>query len=171
VPLPGYSPAFNGCGPISLPNFSLFVGWVGQFGLTDFNPACDNHDTCYGTCNSLKTTCDDTFLAQMQAACAATYDPATNPANNTPLAALFFGLCNALAIAYVDAVAIPGSVQENAFLGGQAAACECCPDDAGSNCFSCSCTGTQYTNETNCVNNCIASLSCFTNICDLVVCQ
>jgi hypothetical protein len=36
---------------------------------TSFTPACNNHDICYGTCNSFFSTCNDSFLNGMQSIC------------------------------------------------------------------------------------------------------
>jgi RHS repeat-associated protein len=35
----------------------------------DFSTACQNHDSCYGTCGASKQQCDATFLQDMYAAC------------------------------------------------------------------------------------------------------
>jgi hypothetical protein len=171
--LPGYSPPFNGCGPMENPTASMAIGWVGQFGPVDFNPSCDGHDTCYGTCNSDKADCDTNFLGAMSKACADAYNP--NNANPIPLpfAALGLGYCNDLALVYYAAVASPAG--NGPFNDGQAAGCECCDQDAGDDsggqqCVLCNCTGQVFHDAVTCVNNCNASLACFTGICEPTDC-
>lgn len=53
-------PTSNGCGPSG---FGLLV--------PDFlfTPACDNHDRCWGTCNSSMSQCNKNFLHDMQRIC------------------------------------------------------------------------------------------------------
>ncbi|ORX99444.1 hypothetical protein K493DRAFT_109986 [Basidiobolus meristosporus CBS 931.73] len=57
---PASSP--NGCGP------ALISGIVPNF---DFKTCCDQHDICYGSCNSTKTLCDNTFHSCMKNVCVA----------------------------------------------------------------------------------------------------
>lgn len=116
-----YSPPFNGCGPMDLPDVSLIGGFLGQWGPVDFNPSCDNHDTCYGTCNTTKEGCDNTFLSQMTNACKKNY--AGNLDNG--ITAIGYGFCNDLALSYYGLVA-ETDVGAEAFQEGQISGCECC---------------------------------------------
>lgn len=54
-------PATNGC---------TLVG-QGPFGFT---PACNRHDTCFGTCGSTQQSCDIHFLIDMVLICMSRYD-------------------------------------------------------------------------------------------------
>jgi RHS repeat-associated protein len=70
-PKPGYKPTFNGCGDIHtrwiVPQYALL--WTGYF-----TPACNNHDICYGTCNSNKQDCDLILESQLRVACLEWWD-------------------------------------------------------------------------------------------------
>lgn len=46
----------NGCGSYGF-NFNLQI-----YGL-NFNQCCYKHDLCYGSCNSVKQTCDEQFYS------------------------------------------------------------------------------------------------------------
>lgn len=67
-PRPGYSPSVNGCGPEGW-------GWAipDKYGLANFGPSCDSHDTCYGTCNSSKAGCDSSLKSLLAAECGRVY--------------------------------------------------------------------------------------------------
>ncbi len=71
---PNNVPVSNGCG-------SGPFGWLvpNTFGRADFKPACDAHDFCYEQCNVPQEVCDQAFLNDLLAACAAAYaDDARN---------------------------------------------------------------------------------------------
>lgn len=56
----------NGCGAED----GWFNSWIEARGEKyQFGPYCNNHDRCYGTCNSVKQSCDLTFLAEMSNSC------------------------------------------------------------------------------------------------------
>ncbi|MDD2460148.1 MAG: RHS repeat-associated core domain-containing protein [Kiritimatiellia bacterium] len=119
-------PAPNGCGP----------GWSGDVKLNDpmkfvfpffqscsFQGACNNHDNCYGTCGSSKSTCDGDFHAQMRSICDGC---AANKFGNPAQSYLWRTQCYAMAAAFAAAVSQPIG---NPFDGSQDDACEdcCCP--------------------------------------------
>lgn len=108
----------NGCGAeggIKFP--SLFSG--GQFLLkpvyVSFEDACNQHDICYGTCNSEKQTCDKNFEDNLIEACF------TGAADIKHI-----NQCTRYATAYAIAVKTMGG---NAYNDAQDSACEwekCC---------------------------------------------
>ena len=106
----GKRPDPNYGGPT--PNGCTGVG-PGPF---NFTPACNGHDTCYGTCNSDKGVCDSAFLAAMQNICSANC--------GTSMSCLFW--CNSVAQSYYYGVAVAG---QSFYNNAQDAACEdcCCP--------------------------------------------
>lgn len=110
VPTPGYIATFNGCGPEG--------SWVthlipNRFGLADFTQCCNNHDVCYGTCNDVKSTCDNTFGICLATACTIGYASF----------ALLLPTCLEVAAIYYAAVALGGG---GAFESAQDGACDCC---------------------------------------------
>jgi len=60
ISTPGFVVVPNGCGTSEdrLPD---------HFGKADFTPACNTHDTCYGTCPNAKPACDDQLLSLLDA--------------------------------------------------------------------------------------------------------
>ena len=68
---PGYTVPRNGCGTKDHP---LPSNW----GKADFTPACNDHDTCYGTCPGTKQACDDKLLSDMDAICVKRFSRATD---------------------------------------------------------------------------------------------
>jgi Leucine-rich repeat (LRR) protein len=73
IPRPGYEvPNPNGCGPSWLNVNSIKVP------PADFLPACNGHDTCWGTFNKdlpgHKERCDESFHNQMREICVATFN-------------------------------------------------------------------------------------------------
>jgi hypothetical protein len=51
------------------PNGCTTPVFRGHFLIWDFTPACNVHDTCYGTCGTVRKTCDDNFLKAMKKIC------------------------------------------------------------------------------------------------------
>lgn len=109
---PGYVPRdhVNGCG-------SANSRWVPQSfaWMVDFTGSCNTHDACYGTCNSIKASCDTTLGSNMASDCA----------TQIPWYALdLFPTCVADSAAYALAVlALGGSSYDLAQKEG----CICCP--------------------------------------------
>lgn len=62
----GYVPEANGCGAAGSGISSYIPNTYYYF---DFEDACNNHDKCYGTCNTDKDTCDSTFHSELKDAC------------------------------------------------------------------------------------------------------
>lgn len=59
---PNFTPVPNGCGPkVSIP--------TGLLPNRQFERCCDNHDRCYGRCNSGQANCDSAFLSCMMSTC------------------------------------------------------------------------------------------------------
>jgi hypothetical protein len=54
----------SSCGPDGDPN-----NYASSFGSFNFESACQNHDSCYGTCGISKARCDFNFLVDMLSAC------------------------------------------------------------------------------------------------------
>jgi hypothetical protein len=110
VPHPGYTPATNGCAP-SGGQVAPYV--PNQFGQADFRPCCNSRDTCYGTCNSGKSTCDNSFSNCLSNSCVAAY--------SNQLSVLAY--CRAAVTTHLNAVNFGGAA---AFEAGQNVACDCC---------------------------------------------
>ena len=119
-PKPGYKPTFNGCGDIHtrwiVPQYAQI--WVGAY----FTPACNNHDICYGTCNSNKQDCDLILEAQLRGACVEWWDSLGWNKYN-PIALALFDACYAEAKVYWEAVNVAG---QSAYNAAQSEACICC---------------------------------------------
>ena len=117
---PGYKPTFNGCGDIHtrwiVPQYAQI--WVGAY----FTPACNNHDICYGTCNSNKQDCDLILEAQLRVACVEWWDSLGWNKYN-PIALALFDACYAEAKVYWEAVNVAG---QSAYNAAQSEACICC---------------------------------------------
>jgi len=118
MPHPGFVPVPNGCGGAG----SIFTPIIpNRFGSADFTPCCDTHDICYGTCNKVKSQCDNNFLGCLQASCMAAYsDKPVRLKACLKVAGIYFG--------FVD------SRGQNFFDNGQKEACDCCGTQ------SCGCT-------------------------------
>jgi hypothetical protein len=122
-----YAPKSNGCGPEFL-TVVIKVGVIPQgHGLGDFTDMCNQHDICYGTCNSNKKSCDDKFRKDLFAECSSKYHP--NPKERCGgdptcvTSADELSVCNRLARGYADLVKDKG---QGAFDTAQKEACECC---------------------------------------------
>lgn len=112
TPRPGYVPAANGCGAeggLSAPDV---------IGSASFLQACNTHDICYGTCNSVKRDCDQAFLQAMEASCRQQYEGEPLPRAG----------CIAVARSYYNAVSLGGS---GPYAAAQSNACECCRAPGG----------------------------------------
>lgn len=116
-PHPGYKPKVNGCGPSGFLNLPLWAIVPDGYGGCDFKPACNDHDTCYGTCNSDRGACDGALGAAIKSRCQASFG------TSTPGSRLDRGACEATAATYEKAVRRWGQA---AFDAGQRVACECC---------------------------------------------
>ena len=55
------SPTFNGCGAAGGQKFPEFKG--------TFTTPCNDHDICYATCGSSRSTCDSDFKSDLLSAC------------------------------------------------------------------------------------------------------
>jgi hypothetical protein len=117
----------NGCGPEFL-TVVIKVGVIPQgHGLGDFTEMCNQHDICYGTCNSAKKSCDDKFRKDLFAECSSKYHPNSkercggDPTCVTSADEL--SVCNRLARGYADLVRDKG---QGAYNDAQKAACQCC---------------------------------------------
>jgi hypothetical protein len=117
VPHPGHVPDFNGCGPAGGLISHLIPNRIGPFRNVDFTPACNNHDICYDTCNSVKSTCDSNFLSDLRSACLAAY-----PGRSLFSRYMRAG-CDVDAYLYYTAVARGGA---DAYVSAQKKACDCC---------------------------------------------
>ena len=60
------APSLNQCGSNG-GTFSWLIQWLGD--VWGFSPACDDHDRCYGTCDSYKSFCDANFYTTMLTSC------------------------------------------------------------------------------------------------------
>ena len=119
VPHPGHVPSFNGCGPEK--GFGKYVipNKIGPYRNVDFTQACNNHDICYDTCNSEKSSCDQGFLSDMTAACAVAY-----PGRGVYDRYMRHG-CELDAYLYYSAVS-KTSTGTDAYESAQSLACDCC---------------------------------------------
>jgi hypothetical protein len=115
VPHPGYVPVPNGCGAADGPHVP------DQWGSANFEPCCNAHDICYGTCLQNKATCDSNFLTCMQGSCDTVYPPGTGVAHAARNRA-----CRGVAVVYYKAVSNLG---QSAFDAAQREACDCCTGD------------------------------------------
>ncbi len=153
VPKSNYSPTFNGCGSKGFWGYAVPDVW----GKATFTPACNTHDICYGTCGADKAACDVGLREDIVKICLATYS------RYDPL----LQRCIDLAYIYESAVEdtlVGGHIGRDAYAEGQKEGCDCC-EPTTSTCVQCNCTGEVFTNELECINNCDASITCFTGIC------
>lgn len=152
VPKLNYTPITNGCGPQSgrdlVPD---------DFGWWSFREPCNGHDRCYGTCGANKEDCDLKFLQDMQQEC-----------SKLPwyYAEKQVACVNAASV-YWAAVRFTSKGKE-AYETGQVEGCDCCePTDS---CVHCNCNGQIYRDVQLCLDECKATLGCFTGICAPVAC-
>jgi hypothetical protein len=142
VPHAGHVPEFNGCGPANGFLSRIIPNKIGPFRNVDLTQACNNHDICYDTCNSVKSTCDQNFLADLKAACATAY-PGQGPLDRYMRAGCTFD-----AYIYYAAVSqTPTGV--DAYESAQKGACDCC-----ANCAQCGGTGDERCCQGTCHDAC-----------------
>jgi hypothetical protein len=111
---PPYEPEVNGCGP---KGGSLSKVIPDSYMAANFKPACDEHDRCYGTCNSNRNVCDRNLRRDMQRACDEAYPQHEDFYDHA-------GVCHSRTNAYYNAVNDRGN---DAFETAQKEACDCCP--------------------------------------------
>lgn len=127
VPHPGYNPVPNGCGAQGGTQFP------NSFFAASFLQCCNNHDICWGTCNSNRVGCDNTFEACLTASCDAAYPGVLQTIQRNS--------CRGAANGYWAGVAHT-SAGTNAYVAAQSTACDCCAENtcpqscAGSSCGS-----------------------------------
>ncbi len=143
VPHPGHTPAFNGCGPENGFARYLIPNRIGPLRNVDFTPACNNHDICYDTCNSTKSTCDTNFFNDLSAQCAAAY-----PGRSWYQTYMRTVCISVDARLYYLAVSRTATGR-NAYTDAQKGACDCCPGCEN-------CDGPDFT---CCNNTCIPACS------------
>lgn len=81
----------NGCGSEN----SWFYTQAHEKGdRLQFTPYCNDHDLCYGTCNSNKASCDQQFLQNMQASCQTNWNNTTDIQNCQKWASGFYTIVN-----------------------------------------------------------------------------
>jgi hypothetical protein len=126
VPNAAHTPGFNGCGGEGLssavPDNPMFVAHITDpiyllaHGTSDgdFTQACNGHDTCYDTCNSVKASCDTNFGNSMDAVCSRDYAGFLNTSYRLE--------CYGYSELYEFAVSSIDSFYEDA----QKQACDCC---------------------------------------------
>jgi hypothetical protein len=114
VPVPGHRPTINGCGPSGF-------GWVvpDSWNRANFTPACNQHDRCYGTCNSNRRACDNQMRARMKRECNRVYGRRGHEN-------LWRLRCLDRADLYYDVVNRRG---QSAYEDAQSEACYCCAPD------------------------------------------
>ena len=104
----------NGCGAkggTSIPQ----IGW-------DFTPACNDHDTCYGTCNSDKDQCDMMLFVDISKICQDWWDGLAWWEKGIPSNQVKWMVCQSMGGAYFKAVQKWG---DPAYNSAQNEACEC----------------------------------------------
>jgi len=139
-PHPGNTRGSNGCGPAN----SDFRP-PQSFGSAPFTVPCNNHDICYETCNTPKSTCDVTFGDQLVDVCIATYGGSF----------LMETACILVAGVYELAVTVGGG---SAYEAGQTKDCECCRPVPQ---VWCGCNQKCYTSAADCTAECHGGLGCF----------
>jgi hypothetical protein len=145
----GNEPTANGCGPeggsIKIPQ---------KFGWASFTPACDAHDICYEDCVKSKSSCDNDFRI----------DPLNICHRNYPwqAALLVSAWCWNMASIYADAVTFTPQ-SHDAWAAAQQKACECCGNATR---IYCNCNQKCYDDIGTCQNECMATMACFTGICE-----
>ncbi|CAF2795794.1 unnamed protein product [Rotaria sp. Silwood2] len=81
------SAEINGCGGEGSA-FNFIVEPIGN--LYKFTPACNMHDECYGTCDTLRASCDNTLLSNMLSACLSNILNPLQPPDCFSWAAIFY---------------------------------------------------------------------------------
>ena len=156
VPHPGHVPEFNGCGPAQGFISHIIPNRIGPYRNIDFTQACNNHDICYDTCNSVKSTCDRNFLADMTAACTAAYS------GRGWFARYMRTACTADAYLYYTAVS-KTSTGTDAYESAQKEACDCCAI-----CAECGGAGDERCCNGFCRSECLVGYHRDPNTCDCV---
>lgn len=167
-----FTPSINGCGPSK---FSKLIenGMIPQgFGAADFRNGgcpegqlcgCNQHDACYGTCNSSKSACDAAMHDDMRKECFKKFPVGRND-NCSDLNVVCerdrLGICLARARLYFRLVSGLG---QGPFEDAQKEACQCC--DSTSSKVYCACNKKCYSTSTACLSECHGGLGCFTGIC------
>ncbi len=104
---PDWTPQPNGCSnPLGGDNPAMECCGLDS----SFKPACDAHDTCYQTCNSIKLECECEFSNDLHAIC-------------EPFSGTCKSKCEEFADIYVGAVTLSG---QPAWEADQVLACTCC---------------------------------------------
>lgn len=117
VARPGFRPNVNGCGPEGLGALVPDRTFDGA----NFTDECNQHDTCYGTCNSNKAACDRGLASSMVQECARAF-PHTSGVEGI-IDQERRAACVLFAREYVEKVVKYGKgAHENA----QKKACDCC---------------------------------------------
>jgi hypothetical protein len=123
---PSHPPGFNGCGgeglssavpdnPMNVTHTAdLIYLAISGTSAGNFTPPCNGHDTCYDTCNKVKSDCDTNFGNEMDAVCNNDY--------SGDLASVYRLECLAYSYTYEFAVSSIDSFYESA----QKNACNCC---------------------------------------------
>jgi len=168
---PSQMPSYNGCGP---EKFSSLIenGVIPQgFGAADFRNGgcelprtcgCNQHDVCYGTCNSDKSTCDNAFRKDLMNECFKKFPVTKNDGCSDGLCFSNqdrLGMCLSRARLYYKLVS--GAGQE-AYNDAQKQACQCCGPGGM---LYCSCNKQCYAGQDECLAECKVGLGCFTAIC------
>lgn len=117
TPHPGYVSVPNGCGPAG-GAISPFI--PERWGRANFGACCNDHDNCYGSCNSDKGNCDDTFFGCLRDACNDAYLPLI-------IFPSLLASCLVAAGGYYTAVSLGGG---SAYDAAQRGACDCCGTEA-----------------------------------------
>ena len=110
---PDHTPTPNGCGPEGGPSVPDNPTGCED---TSFLGACNEHDECYGTCGSNKSTCDDVFLGEVYGETCTGMLCICSESSCAPA-------CFEFADLYYGAV---GGWGESAWKSAQVSACACC---------------------------------------------
>jgi hypothetical protein len=144
VSRPGWNPASgnNGCGS------GFFSKQLGKrLASWGFTPACNDHDECYSTCNSVKNQCDDEFLFANVQICNDTTRTGTKERQRCLQAAN-------------DGWAAVAQFGGSAYSDGQLEACICCAADEKACNDQCVKTETDSNNCGSCGKVCAAGKTC-----------
>lgn len=110
-----YVNTYNGCG-------SRESGHIYSGTYWSFEPACDDHDQCYGRCGANKNQCDKNLRDGALAAWNDFWNGLSTAAKLNPVSWLLFDSCVAQANAFYAGVQVGGG---SAFQSAQQAACKC----------------------------------------------
>ena len=144
---PGYTCVPNGCGAAGGQSFP------GSFGAASFVGCCDNHDCCWGNCNSDRTTCDGAFHTCLQGSCDRAYPPdvRTLPGGvQVDVNRLQRETCRAAAGAYFQGVQTD-RWGTPAYTAAQQAACDCCGTEPCRTCPGGTCASLPSCQDPGCV--------------------